>query len=250
MTNNPDTLAPMNLVEATAAAWLYDAARAAKLAELHLADIRVRLEAHHYVHDTDHSGDLGQALNRPSAVVWAQHNEAMADLRRTATQTYRTTVAWYARSATLALEAVLAGTKVTARELETRTLRRLLPNGQPQDREDWWPAPTRPPLPPVGDLMTGHEDIDRAVLDAYIPLTAAYQAADQVASADEELDDRPDGYITDWEAAEYHGAEERARPLWDLLLVWANAVDFAARYGRSPARGHKPADQSCEAVDR
>lgn len=251
MTNDAKTLAPMNLVEATAAAYLYDLARAAKMAELHLADSRVRVETHRYVHDVDHhGGNLGQAYNRPSGVVWGQHNEALADLRNAALKTYQSTVAWYARSATLALEAVLAGTKVTARELEARTLQRLLPNGEPRDREDWWPAPNRPPIPPVGDLMTGHEDIDRAVMDAYIPLVAAYQAADQMASADEDLDDRPDGYIADWEAAEYHRAEERARPLWDLLLAWANAVDFAAQYGRSRARGHKPAETSGEAVDR
>lgn len=237
MTNNPETLAPMNLMEATAAAYLYDLARAAKMAELHLADSRVRLDMHRHLRNI---GGERMDLNQPTSVVWGDHNQALTLLKQAAVETYRSTVAWYARSATLALEAVLAGTKVTAQELEARTLRR------PRGSEDLWPAPNRPPIPPVGDLMTGHEDIDKPVVDASLPLLAAYQAADQIdGMASSDFDIR-----TEWEAAEYHTAEERARPLWELLLAWAAAVDFAAQYGRSRARGHKPAEQSGEAIDR
>jgi hypothetical protein len=235
-------LAPMNLLPPDTAAYLHDLGRAATMARLHLKYVTVETETLTFTRGGAGSNDIGQAMNMPTGVVFGRHDKAMHDLLWAAQDTYRTTVAWYARAATLALEAVLAAGQVSARELEQRTLHRLLPNGRPARDDDWWEGANRPPIPRPDALVTGHDDLDRGVREAYEPLAAAYRAADEAASAEQDFEDREDGYVADWEASLAHDAQTRAVPLYKLLHTWADAVSFAASYGRSRARGHQPAE--------
>jgi hypothetical protein len=244
---NDHTKAPMNLLDPTASVYLLDLHHAAQLAKRRLDEATIAAEspwlvpAHWKQSGTEGSG---AALNSPLLVVLAQHDKAAHDAASAARDTYRQVVGWYARAATLALEAVLADGKVTARELEQRTLHRLMPNGRPARDDDWWEGKNRPPLPTPEALATGHEDIDRPVRETHEPLAAAYRAADEVAGAEEDFESREDGYVADWEASLVHDAAVRAQPLWKLLHEWADAVSFAASHGRSRARGHQPAGES------
>lgn len=238
-------LAPMNLLAPTASAYLHDLAHAAQLAQQRLAEALLAEKAAWYVPQPwqdSRSGSPDDALNSPTLWMCGQHDKAIHDAAWAARTTYREVVGWYARAATLALEAVLAGGTVTARQLEMRTLHRLRPDGRPEREDDWWPGEHRPPLPTPDALATGHEDIDRPVRQAYEPLAVAYRAADEAAAAHADFESREDGYVADWEASLAHDAAMRARHVWRLLLTWADAVAFAAEYGRSRARGHQPAE--------
>jgi hypothetical protein len=249
MTQNSNTLAPMNLLDPAADAWLIDMAEAANLAKLHLDQARLTVRSAYLRPNGASPKDLGQAMNSPTGIVVTGHHKAAHDAEWAAQAAYRQIVGWYAQSAALALEAVLAGGKVTAREMERRTVHRLMPNGRPGQENDWWDGPFRPPLPTPDAMVTGHEDIDQQVRATYEPLATAYSAASDAAAAEEDFELRPGGYVADWEASAAHDAQARAEGLWELLHAWAEAVAFAALYGRSRARGHQPIEQESDDTD-
>jgi hypothetical protein len=226
------------LLDPTAGEWLREMAYAAALAKVHLDQAELAVRTTGFLpYAAPQGGDLDLATCRPTAAVTFRHQQAVHKAERAAAATYREVVGWYAQSAALALEGVLAGRAVTAGELEARTLLRILVGDRPASDGDVWPDRYRPPLRTPDVLATGHEDLDRPVREAYEPLAAAYRAED-LAAVEADFESRPDGYIADWEAGRASDAAERARPVWILLHTWAEALSFAAAYGRSPARGH------------
>lgn len=165
----------------------------------------------------------GYRINR----VMAEVNEARRDVGRVAW--------WFTAAALAALDAVLAGHDITARQLEQLT---LLRHGRDQEvagqTSDWAPC-FRPHLPGEGELRTGVAELDGSMDAALAPLRAAYSDAaeaeqrwaEQDKPADQDDDEGGHG-MPEHEVIALDEAERSASRIPDLLINYARAVRTAA----------------------
>lgn len=237
----PD-LAPANMLTASAASYLDSLAQAVQVAA-HDRDAAALAER--YIFDMrpdDRSGrqlaDPGNALNLPLNIVLERRHAAITANLHQARDNHAFVAAWYAEVALLALQNILAGQQFTGRDLERDRAYRpgLLTGNDDTDQAAFW-EPTLP-LPALGDLLTGHENLDRRLSDTYIALADVRQAADVVRKFSEDVDDLPEQ-----ELRRLGDAERKAARIPDLMIQWADALHCAAERARSVSHGHKVAVQ-------
>jgi hypothetical protein len=168
------------------------------------------------------------ALNDPVALVRGQHLHTLAKALAAAQTCVDQVAAWYGRSATLALQAVLTGGQISPRALEQATVNRATGNGPAGDPWEPWLADTVPPLVGPDKLATGQEYLDQPIRDAHRPLARAYQAW----STRDALEHG--GSLTDQQATTLHDANQLARALPDLLIAYARRLHEAALRASMP----------------
>jgi hypothetical protein len=178
----------------------------------------------------------GAALNSPLMHVDQYKYVRLMAAARAAKQDVGRVAWWYATAALAALDAVLAGQEITARQLEVLTLSRPGRDAEVEDDAPPWAACFRPHLPGDGELRTGVERLDTAMDQALAPLRAAYNAAgiceDYYRGMDEPADDDGDDGagtgLAEHEHAALADAERQVFQIPNLLIDYATAVEAAA----------------------
>lgn len=171
------------------------------------------------------------AMNAPATIVQSRIQDAATTRLEAAKKTYAFTAWWWATSVVSALNQRAVGLETTARYLEQVTLH-LRPADRKELEASGWMRPT---LPAEGAHDTGAPHIDGPMNTALAELRDAYGAASLAEMIlddprEDDLDDNPDGYMSDREAGDLHQATCAADHIPDLLLAYARAASAAARH--------------------
>jgi hypothetical protein len=182
------------------------------------------------------TGARDGAMNAPDMIVQSRIQDAATTRLEAAKKTYAFTAWWWATSVVSALNQRAVGRETTARYLEQVTLH-LRPADRKELEASGWMRPT---LPSDGAHDTGAPHIDGPMNAALAELRDAYGAADLAEMIlndpreddldEDDLDDNPNGYMSDREAGDLHKATCAADRIPDLLLAYARAATAAARH--------------------